>query len=166
MQIHNNKKPLVSIVVTPKNGEKLISDTITSIIENGYQNIEIVCVDDGCKDKTLSIIKNFNDDRIKIYTGENKGYVQAMNLGKSLSKGKYLVNCDQDDLIYQGRIEKQVYFLEENSYYGAICGSLGFIDQAGKVISEVDNNIVAVDLTNELITGRNSKHHSSYMIRE
>ncbi|MES2849857.1 MAG: glycosyltransferase family 2 protein, partial [Bacteroidota bacterium] len=86
-------KPLVSVLITAYNREKLIVETLESVLECTYKNIEIIIVDDGSKDNTLSVIKEFaeKDSRIRYYQNEkNLGDYPNRNKAASYARGEYI----------------------------------------------------------------------------
>ena len=111
---NNNQKPLVSVVMPVYNSEKYIKEAIDSILAQTYSNFEFIIVYDKSTDKTLDIIKSYQDERIKIINGENKGLAAALNKGILSSKGKYIARMDSDDISLPERFEKQVEYLENN----------------------------------------------------
>ena len=113
------EEDLVSIVVPVYNAEKYINDTIKTVQEQTYKNWELILVDDGSKDKSKSIIKNYmkNDERIKLYCqSENGGPAIARNKGIDLAKGHFLCFQDADDLWDADKLEKQLNFMKANNY--------------------------------------------------
>ncbi|MBN2662839.1 MAG: glycosyltransferase family 2 protein, partial [Bacteroidales bacterium] len=95
--------PFVSVLMTAYNREKYIAEAIESVIASTYQNWELIIVDDGSKDKTVEIAKQYEakDPRIKVYINEkNLGDYPNRNKAASYAKGKYLKFVDADDLIY------------------------------------------------------------------
>src|SRR5699024_5159536 len=107
---------LISIICTVKDGEKTIEKTIDSILNQTYSNLEIIIVDDGSKDNTKSIIKEYseNDSRIKPYYSSGMGRSQALNKAIKLASGKYIANIDADDLFHPQKTEIQMKFFEKN----------------------------------------------------
>lgn len=118
------KKPLVSVVLPVYNGDKYIKRAVDSILNQTYENFELIVINDGSKDGTLDILKSFEkkDKRVKVVSRENKGLIYTLNEGFSLAKGTYLARQDDDDFSYPCRLEKQVEFMESNSKY-AMCGT-------------------------------------------
>lgn len=88
---------LISIILPVYNAEKYIERALKSLINQSYKNIEILCIDDGSKDNSYNIIKEFKDERIKLFRQENSGPAKARNVGLSNSKGEYIMFCDADD---------------------------------------------------------------------
>lgn len=99
--------PLVSIIISAYNAEKYVSQTIDSVLAQTYNNIEIIVVNDGSKDNTLSVLNNYAD-KIIIVNQENKGQDAALNNGFKHSKGDYIKFMDSDDLINPEMIDIQV----------------------------------------------------------
>ncbi|WP_249029450.1 glycosyltransferase family 2 protein [Tannockella kyphosi] len=98
---------LVSVVIPVYNREKYIERCVNSIQQQTYRNIEIIIVNDGSTDSSLSICKQLqeNDNRIKLYSQENKGVSFARNVGIRNSTGTYLLFVDSDDYIEKETIE-------------------------------------------------------------
>ena len=84
--------PLVSIVIPCFNVEKYIEETVNSVIQQDYKNLEIIIIDDGSTDKTREVIKRIEkkDKRIKKVFKENEGVSVARNLGITISNGEYI----------------------------------------------------------------------------
>lgn len=98
----------VSVIVTVYNLEMYIRQCIDSIVNQTLEDIEIICVDDGSTDKSLEILKEYenNDSRIRVVTQENAGAGAARNKGMSLASGKYLSFLDGDDFFEPDMLEK------------------------------------------------------------
>lgn len=105
--------PTVSIILPTYNRAHLLSRAIQSVLDQTYQDFELIIVDDGSTDNTEEIVKSFNDERIKyIWQGENKGVSAARNTGIKMAKGKYIAFQDSDDEWMPEKLEKQVRAFE------------------------------------------------------
>jgi glycosyltransferase involved in cell wall biosynthesis len=105
--------PLVSVFMPVYNSEQYIAEALESILNQTYKNLEIILVDDGSTDKSVEIIKNYNDKRIKLIQNEkNMGIPYTRNVGLNNATGKYMAIMDSDDISLPNRIEKQVQYLE------------------------------------------------------
>lgn len=107
---------LVSIIIPCFNAEKWLKEALDSCLNQTYQNIEIVIVDDGSTDNSLEIIKSYKEqfaDKVVYESQPNSGSNPARNKGFSISKGKYILYMDADDYILPERIEKQVRCFQE-----------------------------------------------------
>jgi alpha-1,3-rhamnosyltransferase len=115
--------PLVSIVIPSYNHENYIEETITSVMEQTYKNIELVVIDDGSTDNSDEVIKNClarYKNGFKYIRKENEGLIKTLNYGLSLINGQYYQALASDDIIYKDKIEKQVRFLEENQDHSMV----------------------------------------------
>ena len=100
--------PLVSVCIPAYNCEKYIIETIHSIINQTYNNLEIIVVDDGSTDDTVTNLNSISDARFKYITKSNRGAAAARNTALAVSKGKFIKFMDADDLINTNCIEEQV----------------------------------------------------------
>lgn len=103
-----NENILVSIIIPVYNGEKYISDTIQSVIDQTYKNWELIIVDDGSTDNTADIVKQFNDSRISYIKKNNTGVSDTRNVGANLAKGEILCFLDADDVWLPQNLEKKL----------------------------------------------------------
>ncbi len=97
------------------NCEKYVEEAVESILSQTYRDFELIIIDDASSDNTLSILKKYNDPRIRlIEKPSNNGYTRSLNLGLNIARGKYLARMDGDDVSMPERLLKQVSFLEAN----------------------------------------------------
>ena len=98
-RINMDKKPLVSVIMPAYNGEKYIGAAIESILNQTYDNFELVIIEDKSTDNTLKVIQEYNDSRISLFlNSSNRGIAYSTNLGIAKSKGEYIALLDDDDL--------------------------------------------------------------------
>lgn len=100
-EVEDNEMIKVSILVPICNVEKFLDKCLRSIVNQTLTDIEIICINDGSKDKSLEIIKNFakDDERIVVIDKPNSGYGDSMNKGMSIAKGEYVGIVESDDFI-------------------------------------------------------------------
>lgn len=104
--------PLVSIVMPAHNAADFIDDAIHSVLGQSYGNWELLIVDDASTDKTLEVVKQFGDERIRVIKClRNGGAAKARNRGVRASKGKFLCFLDADDLWQPDKLERQLAFM-------------------------------------------------------
>jgi glycosyltransferase involved in cell wall biosynthesis len=108
--------PLVSILVPAYNAEPWIGDTIRSALAQTWPRKEIIVVDDGSRDRTLSIARKFASKKVSVVTQENQGAAAARNCALALSQGEFIQWLDADDLLAPDKIAKQV---EASDRYGS-----------------------------------------------
>lgn len=106
---------LVSIITSVYNCEQYLSEMIDSIISQSFNDWEMIIIDDASTDKTWSILSSYDDARIiKIRNEVNRGLTCNLNKAWDIAKGKYIIRIDGDDIAYEGRIKKQVRYMEEH----------------------------------------------------
>src|SRR5580698_9685158 len=107
--------PKVTVLMPVYNGEKYIKEALESILQQTFIDFEFLIINDGSTDNSVSIIKSFNDNRIRlIHNEKNSGLVYSLNKGIGLSNGEYIARMDCDDVSIPERLEKQVGFLNSN----------------------------------------------------
>jgi glycosyltransferase involved in cell wall biosynthesis len=112
MFIHKNNLPLVSVIIPVYNGEEYIQTAIESVIKQDYHNIEIIVLDDGSTDNTLSIIKLYS--KIQWDSHSNMGQASTLNKGWEISKGDILGYLSADDILFQNAVSISVEYLNDN----------------------------------------------------
>lgn len=116
-----NDVPQISIVMSVYNRAFYIEDALCSIIGQSFSDFELIIVDDGSTDETVEIIREYTDKRIRLYCREHD-FIESLNFGISLAKGRYIVRMDADDKMYPDRLAEQYLFMEEHPDI-AVCGS-------------------------------------------
>src|SRR5688572_23200606 len=104
MQNHN----LVSILIPAYNKEAWIGETLRSALAQTWQNKEIIVVDDGSRDRTLEVARQFESPQLKVVAQENQGACAARNNAYVLAQGAYVQWLDADDLLHPRKIEAQM----------------------------------------------------------
>ena len=112
-----DKDPLVSVIIPCYNSERYIPDAIESVLNQTYQNIECIVVDDGSTDDTKKIVQKFVelDGRVRYYTKENGGVSSARNYGINRATGDLIQFLDSDDLLNPEKISCQIKYINEHN---------------------------------------------------
>lgn len=162
------KKPLVSVTICTYNRANFIEKSITSAIEQAYENMEIIIVDDASTDNTEEIVKSITSPKpIKYFKNPiNLNIAGTRNKTIEYSSGKYIAILDSDDYwLDRDKILKQVKFLENNPDYALIGSNAIQIDKDDKEIGEIlvlsDNN----SIKNNLLI-KNEFVHSTVLYRK
>lgn len=112
------KSDLVSVITPVYNAEKLVGETIQSVLNQTYQNWEMLLVDDCSKDNSKEVIETFSktDARIRYIKLEvNSGAAVARNIAIKKANGRYIAFLDSDDLWKRDKLEKQIAFMKNNN---------------------------------------------------
>ena len=105
----------LSVLIPVYNQQSYIEKAIKSVLNQTLKNFEIVVINDGSTDKTLEIIKSFNDKRLKIYSTKNKGIISALNYGLIKCKSDIIARFDGDDIMFSNRLYTQLNFFKKNN---------------------------------------------------
>ncbi len=133
--------PLISVILPTYNGEKYIAETLESVLNQTYKNLEIIITDDASKDKTVEIIKSYNDKRIKLYENENNlGIANNTNKALSLATGEFIMMQDHDDISSPYRAEGMLKVLLENKELIGLNSKMFYFD-TGISREEIDRNL-------------------------
>ncbi len=108
---------LVTVLMPVYNAEKYIGEAIQSVLDQTYASFELLIVNNGSTDNTVSIIHSYPDLRIRLIGEERKGISFALNTGLHAAKGSYIARFDADDICLPRRLEKQVDFLDAHPDY-------------------------------------------------
>lgn len=117
------KTPAVSIIIPVYNVEKFLRQCLTSLVEQTFQDREIIAVNDGSIDGSLAILREFEEkyDFITVVDQENKGMSKARNRGLSLARGEYICFIDSDDYVAPNFLERLHQACTENDAQIACC---------------------------------------------
>lgn len=133
----NDNIGLISIIMTTYNVENYIEKAINSVLNQTYKNIELIIVDDVSVDKTIEIIRSYNDPRISLYRNKiNCGTYYSKNYGISVAKGEYIAIHDSDDYSAHNRLEEQAKVFVTNKKVKLVRCQYCRVDSNGKQISE------------------------------
>lgn len=107
---------LISVIVPAYNAEKTIKKSVNSILNQTYKNIELIVVNDGSSDNTEKVIKEIEDNRIKLISKKNEGPSIARNVGIREAKGDYITFLDADDYLNDSIFSKLVSIIKNEKY--------------------------------------------------
>lgn len=99
---------LISVIMPVFNTEKYVKEAIESVFSQNYKKIELICINDGSTDSSLSILESFGDKIILINIKDNCGASEARNKGIRVAKGKFLAFLDADDIWVNNKLEVQM----------------------------------------------------------
>ena len=117
-------KDLISVVMSNYNtDESYLRASIESVLNQTYENIEFIIVDDCSNNNSVNVIESYSDKRIKLIKNpKNMGLTKSLNIAIKIANGEFIARMDADDISLSQRFEKQVEFLRSNPEYIA-CGT-------------------------------------------
>lgn len=168
------KKDLVSIVTPVYNNESYLAETLDAILNQTYDNIQMLLVDDGSSDKTSEIAESYRDKFAKrgyeytIIYAEHKNASAAINKGLPLVKGEYLIWPDSDDLLTPDSVEKRAFFLKARSEYAAVRSLPEYFDTVTRQSAKARETITMNGNEHifwDILEGRSYVSCGCYMLR-
>jgi glycosyltransferase involved in cell wall biosynthesis len=142
-----SKSPLISVIIPLYNSEEYIIETIDSVLNQTYPNIEIIVVNDGSTDNSSYLVQEKENPQITLINISNGGASKARNIGIENAKGTYIQFLDADDILSPNKIEEQVKILESNNKIDlCFCKSIVFTDSSNlETNQEVNTEVFDFD---------------------
>ena len=121
----------ISVVMPIYNDEEKLNDAINSVLSQSLTEIELICVDDGSTDNSLSILNALaeKDNRIRVFSQKNQGSGRARNKGISEAKGEYVAFLDSDDQMVDVDALNQLYTEAKKNNVDMVSGGIQFVDK-------------------------------------
>jgi len=158
-------RPAVTVLMPVYNSERYVGRAVKSILDQTYRDFEFLVINDGSTDRSIDIIRAFNDPRIRVIDTENQGVAAALRLGMVKATGAYVARMDADDESLPNRLEIEKRCLDEHPGVVVVHGSVDYIDSEGVSVfldrDEGHSNIV----TKWLLNWKNVPMHSTVMMR-
>lgn len=130
--------PIVSVVMPTYNHARFLSEAIRSVLDQTFQDFELIVIDNFSTDETCSIIQSFDDDRIRYYKYSNQGVIAASrNNGIGQAQGRYVAFIDSDDQWVPDKLQRQIDFMEKDVSLVLTCGAFETVNQEGMKIGKV-----------------------------
>ncbi len=145
-----HQNPIISVVVPAYNVAATLRETLVSISNQTFRDIEIIVVDDGATDATPAILSAYSEPRLRVIRQANRGLAGARNTGIHHARGKYIAFCDSDDVWEAEKLERHFQHLEADDTIGISFAGSSMIDENGRrlKISQLPKlkNISAADV--------------------
>jgi alpha-1,3-rhamnosyltransferase len=137
--------PLVTVAISCYNHEAYIAQSIQSVLDQNYPFIQLLVIDDGSSDGSVSVIEGIRKKHDFYFeTQDNQGLTVTLNKALSMAKGKYFIPFGSDDIMMLDRISKQVSYMESHAEIGCCGGNILKINGAGKILRKPKINPDAI----------------------
>ncbi len=158
--------PRVSVLCSVHNGEAYLEESLQSILDQTFEDFELLVMDDGSSDSTPTLLEKMvkADPRIQILRQETQGLTRTLNTLLEKARGEYVARQDDDDISWPERLERQVRFLDENPRCVAVGSRYVSIDEKGRRIARSRVPVSDAAIKRALVT-HNVIAHSSAMYR-
>jgi glycosyltransferase involved in cell wall biosynthesis len=126
----------ISVIIPVYNGDRYITQTIDSVLNQTYQDFEIIVIDDGSKDNSRQTLERYGD-RIRYVYQENSGVAEARNHGFQLAQGEFIAFLDQDDVLLENKLALQLQAFEEDPDVEIVHSGWRLVDSEGNFWSDI-----------------------------
>jgi glycosyltransferase involved in cell wall biosynthesis len=158
--------PKVSVVTAVYNGRKYLRETVRSILDQTFTDLEYILVDDGSTDDSVEIIRSLNDPRVRLFVNEqNRRLVYTRNRGIAEARGQYIALTDHDDISLPTRLADQVRFLDANPDFGLVATWFDYINLTGEPVARRARRRYTSDECRASLLYRNMFGNSTLMVR-
>lgn len=161
-----SKSPLVSIVIPVFNAATTISASLESVFAQTLQDFEIIVIDDGSTDATVSVIDEFKYPCIQCYSYPNAGPAASRNKGLRQAKGQFIAFLDADDIWYPSKLMDQVNCLKQNPLAALVYGWVDYVDAENQFICSDSHPKFSGDVYKQLLIHNFIVSGSNTMIRK
>jgi|GEM_PF-4911042 len=120
--------PLVSVIIPAYNHERWIKETLDSVLNQSFRELEVIVIDDGSTDNTAALVAACEDHRVCLQIQNNQGTAAALNRGLTCSRGRYLAILNSDDLFLPERLSHFVEVLEANPRFALAFSQVRLVD--------------------------------------
>ncbi|UYH54952.1 glycosyltransferase family 2 protein [Qipengyuania sp. SS22] len=127
--------PRMSVVMPVYNVEAYIAEAIQSVLDQTFEDFELIIVDDGGQDGSMDLARSFDDPRIRIVPQENRGLAGARNIGIAEAQAPYIALLDSDDRWHQDKLMLHFVHLQANPHIGVSYAGSRMIDEHGAAMS-------------------------------
>lgn len=133
--------PKVSVILTSYNHAKYVAEAVQSVLDQTFQDFELLICDDGSQDRSQEIIRSFQDPRIRLFLSDrNQGASVCVREAVQAAQGAYIAVHHSDDIWEPAKLAKQVAFLDSHSAeYGAVFSYAQIIDDRGALFNQPDH---------------------------
>lgn len=157
--------PTISVVIPAYNAEHTILETIASVQQQTFSDFELIVINDGSTDRTLELLQNVEDERLKIFSYENGGLSVARNRGITHATGEFIAFLDADDLWTPDKLELQLTALQQHSEAGIAYSWTNYVDEQGKLLDTGVHLFFEGDVQAELLVNNFIASGSNPLIR-
>ncbi len=157
--------PLVSVIIPVYNGEKTIQETIESVLNQTFIDLELIVINDGSQDATLKLVERIQDSRINVFSYPNAGQSTSRNRGIALATGEYISFIDADDLWTPDKLEAQLKALQANPKAAVAYSWTDWIDESSQLLGKGSHNTEQGEVFAKLLLNDFVANGSNVLIR-
>lgn len=157
--------PQVTVVIPAYNAMTYLPETVNSVFEQSFTDLELLVINDGSTDRVDSWMSTLSNSKIRLISQENQGLSGARNTGIREAKGQYIAFLDADDLWEPTKLEKQVQCLDADVTIGVVYTWTRLIDEVGKPTGRIVASTAEGNVWQQLLEKDVISNGSSAMVR-
>src|SRR3954468_17326158 len=159
--------PVVTVLMPVYNAERFVAQTLDAILAQTFRDFEFLIINDGSTDRSLEILQEYarRDDRIRVVSRPNTGYVVALNEGLGLARGEFIARIDSDDLADPRRLELQVERMRREPELVALGSNALAMDEHGRMLGDYLVPLTQGEIEANPLRGSSTIHHPAVMLR-
>ncbi len=143
--------PRISVVIPAYNCVATVAETIQSVLDQTFEDVEVLVINDGSTDATLETVSAFGDPRVRVHSFENGGLAVSRNRGIALARGEFVAFLDADDLWTPDKLADQLAALEAHPEAALAYSLTDHIDMQGNYLGLCSHHFVNGDVYAELM---------------
>jgi glycosyltransferase involved in cell wall biosynthesis len=143
--------PLISVIIPTYNSERTIAQTVESVLNQSFSSLELIVVDDGSTDSTLTLLDQIADPRLAVHRYHQSGVAASRNRGLALAAGRFVAFLDHDDIWTPDKLEAQYEALQDHPQAAAAYSLVDCIDESGRFLHPGSRVTVSGDLYARLL---------------
>ena len=165
--VGHSMTPLISVILAVHNDERYIEESVRSVLEQTCEDFELILVDDGSDDGTVSLVDSLarTDSRIRLFRQRRSGLTCSLIRATAEARGLYLARQDSDDRSRSNRFAVQTNFLNTHPDIAAVGSDTVVIDQGGQRIKAIVGERGTGTIRSSLLSLRSTPIHGSVMMR-
>ncbi|MDE5084823.1 MAG: glycosyltransferase [Trichodesmium sp. St18_bin1] len=156
---------IISVIIPAYNAEKTIRETIESVIKQTFSDWELIVVNDGSQDRTVEVVSQIKDPRIKLFSIPHAGVSASRNRGFDNSVGQFIAFLDADDLWKPEKLESQLNALQSHSEAAVAYSWTDYIDESGSFLKQGRRVIFHGDVYPKLLVSNFLENGSNPLIK-
>ena len=157
--------PAISVVLPVRNGERFLREAVDSVLAQTFEDFELIVVDDGSSDLTRSILRGYDDRRLRVLERPPEGLVSALNAGLAAARAPLIARMDADDVSAPGRLGRQRRRIDASPRCGMVATWSRVLDENGREVRVEVLPLDSGDLSRRLLL-RNPFRHGSTLLRK
>ena len=159
--------PLISVVMSVYNGQRYLDQAVRSILAQTLEDFEFLAVDDGSRDSSLRILKQWErkDSRVKALACPHRGIVPAVNEGLTAAQGEFIARMDSDDVAMPNRFQLQIDRMRHDEDVVLVGGAYELIDSAGRLLRRMYTPLDNETIQKQMLAGTPPINQPLVMIR-